>query len=268
MGIKTVGIAIATLLASLATGQPPAEPSREKVFSITHAETAQRLQEMATDLRAITGISTANGMIEPAITIDEARGTIAFRGTAGQIALAEWLVDALDKPGQNPNTRHYRLLESEPARPAWLPGGRDDVVRVFYPVHAGTAQEIQELAVVLRSIYGVFRLFTYSATRAIALRGTADQIAIAEWLFSDLDKQSGNAGPHEFRVPRGGDDVVRVFYLAHAGTAQRLQEIATQVRSMAEIQRLFTYNAPRAIALRGTSEQIALADRLIAERDK
>jgi hypothetical protein len=139
---------------------------------------------------------------------------------------------------------------------------------VFYPTHAGTQQEIQELAVVLRSIYGVFRLFTYSPTRAIALRGTADQIAIAEWLFDDLDRQSGNPGPHEFRVPGGGDDVVRVSYLVHAGTAERLQEIAGQVRSMAEIRRLFTYNAPRAIALRGTLEQIALADRLIAERDK
>jgi len=37
---------------------------------------------------------------------------------------------------------------------------------------------------------------------------------------------------------------------------------------MAEIRRLFIYNALRAIALRGTAGQIALADRLIQERDK
>jgi hypothetical protein len=268
MCAKTIGFAVGALFASVASGQPQAEPSLERVFSISHAETAQYLQEMATDLRAITGISTAKGVIEAEVTIDDARRTVALRGTAGQITLAEWLVDALDKPGQNPVMRRYRLAESEPARPAGLPGGRDDEVRVFYTMHAETPQELQELAVVVRSIYGVFRLFTYSATRAIALRGTADQIAIAEWLFNDLDKQSQNPGTHEFRLPGGGDDVVRVFYLTHAGTAQRLQEIATQVRSMAEIRRLFIYNAPRAMALRGTASQIALADRLIAERDK
>jgi hypothetical protein len=122
--------------------------------------------------------------------------------------------------------------------------------------------------VLVRSIYGVFRVFTYNATTAIALRGTADQIAIAEWLFNDLDKGSQNPGAHELRLPGGGDDVLRVFYLTHARTSQQLQEIATQVRSMAEIRRLFIYNAPSAMALRGTASQIALADRLIKERDK
>jgi hypothetical protein len=268
MRAKAARFVITALFASVASGQPQAEPILEKGFSIAHAETAQNLQEMATDLRAITGLSTTQGMTEADVTIDEARRMVTLRGTAGQIALADWLVDALDKPGQNPGTRQYRLPESEPARPASLPGGRDDVVRVFYPTHAGTPQEIQELATVLRSIYGVFRLFTYSATRAIALRGTADQIAIAEWLFNDLDKPSHNADTHEYRLPGASDDVVRVFYLTHAGTPQRLQEIATQVRSMAEIRRLFVYNVPSALALRGTAGQIALADRLIAERDK
>jgi hypothetical protein len=268
MRTKTIGFAMAALFGSVVSGQPQAEPSLERVFSISHAEKAQHLQEMATDLQAITAISTANGMIEAKVTIDDARRTVALHGTAGQIALAEWLVDALDNPGQNLSVRRYRLPDSEPARPAGLPGGRDDVVRVFYPMHAETPQELQELAVVVRSIYGVFRLFTYSATRVIALRGTVAQIAIAEWLFNDLDKQSQNPGTHEFRLPGGGDDVVRVFYLTHAGTAQRLQEIATQVHAMAEIRRLFIYNAPRAMALRGTASQIVLADRLIAERDK
>ncbi len=62
--------------------------------------------------------------------------------------------------------------------------------------------------------------------------------------------------------------MVRVFYLTHTGTPQRLQEIATEVRSMAQIRRLFIYNAPRALAMRDTAGQVALADRLIQERDK
>jgi hypothetical protein len=108
------------------------------------------------------------------------------------------------------------------------------------------------------------------------LRGTAGQIALAEWLINELDQpipealaqQSPNPAAHEDRPSGTGDDVARVFYLTHAQTAQRLQEIATQVRSMTEVRRLFTYNAPRALALRGTADQIALADRLIRERDR
>jgi hypothetical protein len=87
------------------------------------------------------------------------------------------------------------------------------VVRVFYVMHAETPREIQELATTVRSISGIFRLFTYSASRAMALRGTADQMAIAEWLFNDLDKQRQNPGAHEYRLASGGDDIVRVFYL-------------------------------------------------------
>jgi hypothetical protein len=61
---------------------------------------------------------------------------------------------------------------------------------------------------------------------------------------------------------------VRVFFLTRAESQQRLQEIATEVRSTTEVKRIFIYNAPRAMALRGTAAQIALADRLITERDR
>ena len=129
-------------------------------------------------------------MTETEVTIDGPRRTVTMRGTAGQIALGAWLVEALDKPGPIPGMREFRLPESEPARPASLPGGRDDVVRVFYVKQAVAPREIQELATTVRSISGIFRLFTYSASRAMALRGTADQMAIADWLFHDLDKPS------------------------------------------------------------------------------
>ena len=49
--------------------------------------------------------------------------------------------------------------------------------------------------------------------------------------------------------------------LIHAG---RLAAIGTTT----EVKRIFTYNGPKALTLRGTAAQIALADRLIAERDR
>ncbi len=64
------------------------------------------------------------------------------------------------------------------------------------------------------------------------------------------------------------DYVVKTFYLANTTTVQELQEIATAVRSVTEIRRLFTYNGQNAILIRGTVDQVALAEKLIADLDK
>ena len=64
------------------------------------------------------------------------------------------------------------------------------------------------------------------------------------------------------------DNVVRVFYIQNSTSVQEFQEIATAVRSLTEIRRVFTYNAQRAILMRGTPDQIGLAEKLIHDLDK
>jgi general secretion pathway protein D len=64
------------------------------------------------------------------------------------------------------------------------------------------------------------------------------------------------------------DNVVKVFYVQNSTSVQEFQEIATAVRSLTEIRRVFTYNAQRAILMRGTPDQIALAEKLIHDLDK
>ena len=64
------------------------------------------------------------------------------------------------------------------------------------------------------------------------------------------------------------DYVVKVFYIKNATLLQELQEISTTVRSVTEIRRAFTYGAQNAILVRGTSDQVALAEKLILDLDK
>lgn len=64
------------------------------------------------------------------------------------------------------------------------------------------------------------------------------------------------------------DYVVKVFYIKNATTVQDLQEISTTVRSVTEIRRAFTYNSQFAILVRGTADQVALAEKLIQDLDK
>ncbi|MCS7023778.1 MAG: tetratricopeptide repeat protein [Bryobacteraceae bacterium] len=64
------------------------------------------------------------------------------------------------------------------------------------------------------------------------------------------------------------DMVVKTFYLNNVTTVQELQEIATAVRAVTEVRRLFTYNGQYVIIIRGTVDQVALAEKLILDLDK
>jgi len=64
------------------------------------------------------------------------------------------------------------------------------------------------------------------------------------------------------------DWVVRVFYLNNVLTAQEIQEIVTAVRTVAEIQKIFTYQAQNAIIVRAEADKVALAEKIIADLDK
>ena len=64
------------------------------------------------------------------------------------------------------------------------------------------------------------------------------------------------------------DNIVKVFYLRNVGTVQELNEIATVIRTLTDIRRLFPYNAQNALVARGTVDQMALAEKLIQDLDK
>ena len=223
----------------------------DRTFQLTQDEDKRALEEIATVLRATGDIQQ--------VSIDDIRRTVTVVGTAGQIAMADWLVHQMDLPanGQSPGVHEYRP-----------PAGNDDVVRIFYLTHASTPQEMQEIATTIRSVANVPRLFIYNALKAVAVRGTGQQILLAAWLAEQLN-QSANVSapaPHEYKLP--GDDVTRIFELTYPQTPQQLQEIVTLLRSVGDIPRLFLCNARRAVTLRGTAGQVALAAWLVTELDK
>jgi len=64
------------------------------------------------------------------------------------------------------------------------------------------------------------------------------------------------------------DLMVKVFYLTNITAAQDLNEIAAAVRGVTDIRRLYTCAAQNAIIVRGTVDQVALAEKLIQDMDK
>lgn len=64
------------------------------------------------------------------------------------------------------------------------------------------------------------------------------------------------------------DWVVKVFYLNNVTSQQELQEVVTAIRTVAEIQKIFTYQAQNAIIVRGEADKVALAEKMISDLDK
>jgi hypothetical protein len=243
--------------ATVVFGQKPAD---ERVFHTVHANTKQDVQEIAVAMRTIGNIRN--------ISVDDSQKSISVTNASpAAVALAEWLFADLDepafRPGNAPDSQKSIVHEYKPA-------GGDEVVRAFHLAHAETIQELQEIAVLVRTIADIRTVFTYNAARTVVARGSVDQMALAGWLVDELDNSPNRpTPPAEFRMTDAGpENIVRVYHLTHADTVQKFQQIATYVRKTAEIRRVFTYNGRYAMALRATEDQLALADRLIKERDQ
>lgn len=235
-----------------------------KVFRLAHTPTQQGLTEMATMIRTIADV--------PRLFPYGSLHAIAARADAGRMSLAEWLVNELDKPDQQPGVHEMRVS---------LASGRDhavtdEIVKVFYPAAIKTPQELTAMVTALRTIADVQRIFPYAGSRAIVLRGQPENAALGEWLFHQLDQPAGSPPPaaqderaavNEYWLP-GHDDVTRVLFLTHAATPQKLAEIAAAVRTKAGVARIFPYMATHALVLRGAPAQVADAGRLVQERDK
>ncbi len=207
----------------------------------------QSIPELATVTRSTADIREASA--------NPTDRTITVNGTTQQNAIAEWLVSRLDTTGPQPAAGPFKA-------------GPDDMVRVFYLNTPETVQQVQEIGTVARSIAEVPRAFIYTPAKALVARGTADQIALLEWLIPHLDVTGPRPDSPSHLVGGKVDDVARVFYLSHAQSIQELQEMTTGVRSVVEIRRAFTYNRPLAVVLRASPDQIAAAEFFFRNLDK
>jgi hypothetical protein len=237
----------------------------ERVFYLTNTGTSQQFQEVLTTIRAVADVKPAS--------VSVADRSFTLQATDEQIKLVDWLVNELNRAApepppapqpQNSTAHEYRVA------------GADDVVRVFYITWSRQPQDLQEIATITRSVVGIRQLFTYTTLKAMTVRGTAAQVAIAEWLVNELNKpvRAGTAAapnpnlPHEYRIPGGNEESVRIFYLANRETPRELMEVAVALREGTGIERLLVNDAQKAIAARGTPDQMASAERLVHNMDQ
>lgn len=224
------------------------------VFYLPHTATVQDFQEAVNATRTVLEVRRM-------YTYNDGRAVLA-RGTPEQIAAVEWMLKELDGApaalaSGSRSTQQYSV-------------GTNDTLRVYYLSNAKTVQDFQEIANLTRTISEVRRVYTYNTPRALAIRGTPDEMAMTEWLLKELDKPADSAqsvASGQYRAAGATDDMMRVFYISNAKTVQDFQATANAVRSATQIRRAFTNSSRRALAVRGTGEQLALAEKLVHDLD-
>ena len=212
-----------------------------QVFHLANIPTApQAMQEILTVLRTVADVQKIFNYTP--LT------DMVIRGPAAQIALAEYLIDSLDVvPGSVMTGQDFHYTSVQPNH-------GPEVVRVFYLKNSPTPQAVQEILTTLT---------------AMAVRGSASDLAAAEFLIQSLDMPSDAkapaAGIHEFSIPAGG--MIGIYNPANI-KGQNLSPTLTLIRQNLQIQKAFMKTAPAALIFRGSPDQITKVEELIRQKDQ
>ena len=225
-----------------------------RIYYVTTAHTIPQFQEIATAIRTVVEIRRL-------FTYNPQKAIIA-RSTPEQMDLFDWLLPLMDRP-VNAKPQHSISPQSRV-----IPEPREETtMEVFYAGYAPSVKDFQTLATAIRTIAGIRRVFTYNEAQAIAIRGKQSELTMAEWLFNLLDQPG--SGPASGSFSAGGpDDMVRAFDLSHAKASQDLPNVITQIRGSSKSQYAVSYGSRSILLLRGTTAQMAAAERLVEQLSK
>ena len=111
-----------------------------------------------------------------------------------------------------------------------------------------------EMVHVLQYVAGVIPGGEDEKIGNLAITGSADQLAAADWLQKELDQAPAGGKPeatihHQFTGADGKK--TDVFYLANMKAPVDTQELITVLRQVVQTNSLFWYSRRHAIALRG-----------------
>jgi len=131
--------------------------------------------------------------------------------------------------------------------------------KVFQFTQNQSPSDLEEVAAVVRGIVGI------NAARTLTANASGEKIGLASWLVHQLDVPADAVHGVPGEWTSGPDDIV-FPYMTIAPTSDALQKIATAVRTMADIQRVFVCESLKTVVLRtGTSQQFSVATWLIGQ---
>jgi hypothetical protein len=235
---------LAVLLAAAALAQTP---DQTQTFTFSHVAKPEQVREFVNTVRQMSKIRNVNVVA----------GQPAFTVTANpeQLRLISWLLTELDRPSESA-PKPLVVHDYEYPKP------RPPVVRIFRPARLSTPTELQETANAVRSLFEVERLTILTAGPAIAIGATQEQADGAEWLVRELD-QPPEVRTRGFVIPSAPNGVVRLFFLPADTPVRTVLEKTRQLFTETGTGRIVACTSAPAILVRGTAEQVAIAERIL-----
>ena len=145
-----------------------------------------------------------------------------------------------------------------------------DQTRVFHLRHVDTPDLLQSVVNAVRITVDIQRISSLNTSKTVVLRGTSDQVALADWLVPRLDV----AGPHpgapleSDQITGVHDSEIRILHASHTPTPAGLQEMVNCLRTVADLNRVFPIAQQQVIVFRTTPESAALSEWLVSQLDQ
>lgn len=136
-----------------------------RVFYVKNAAHPQAHQEVMTALRTLEDFHS--------ITPCWSRRALVMRGTRQQLEFASWLMSEVDRPAAPQADIPDGLRQYQFA-------GSGEFVRIFFLKPPRSPQQLQQKFVAIRAQANISRAFPITAAHAIAARGAAAQLQLAE----------------------------------------------------------------------------------------
>lgn len=135
-----------------------------EVYQLANIRTPQSTQEILTALREVAQMRKIFGVYAPRL--------VAFRGTSGAVAQADWLTRQLDIAAYNP------------------PAG--DAMQVFYLANLFAGKDLVDIVTAVRKGAGIrYAFYSSFAPQSISVRGTPSQLAAAAQIIAAKDIPGG-----------------------------------------------------------------------------
>jgi hypothetical protein len=240
------------LTAGLACGQA----TQDRTFRFQSPVTDQDFQDLSVAALTMSGLK--------ARTADAVLRELSISGTSEQVRVTAWVITELDRPIAATPPPPSSILTLDTKDP-------DNTIRVFYPSQLSSNQDFMEVLTAIRTISDIRYAAAYTSHRAVVLRGSREQIDLAEWMLAELNRESPQ---QSYVFPKSGPDFqrgenqVRVFRFARAKDTQQFNEAQTMIRTITDTRRVYPNVSKRAIVLRGTEEQIDMTRWILAQVDK
>jgi hypothetical protein len=138
--------------------------------------------------------------------------------------------------------------------------------KTFYLPETANPADMNAMAIIMRTIAGVPNVSVDKKNSALRVRGPAENLAAAEWLFEQLYRpgsasRSGATAKYQKFVEKSA--VIAISWMPPDAAEQAITSLTTAIRTVADVQRMFPHLGQKAIAARATSEAIAEADWIV-----